>query len=65
MSMPGRSPSIKTSGSSRIFQSEENNSMLVETIEEYALASAEAAYVNPGEQEPMEFMTAGGEIQGS
>ena len=39
--------------------------MLVETIEEYALASAEAAYVNPGEQEPMEFMTAGGEIQGS
>ena len=34
-------------------------------MEEYALASAEAAYENPGEQAPMGFMAPGGEIQGS
>ena len=39
--------------------------MVVEKMEEYALASAEAAYKNPGEQAPMGFMALGGEIQGS
>ena len=34
-------------------------------MEEYTLASAEAAYENPGEQAPMGFMALGGEIQGS
>ena len=32
---------------------------------DYALASAEAAYDNPGEQAPMGIMALGGEIQGS
>ena len=39
--------------------------MAAETMEEYALASAEVAYENPGEQEPMGFMKLSGEIQGS
>ena len=34
-------------------------------MEGYALASAEAAYENLGEQAPMGFMASGGEIQGS
>ena len=29
-------------------------------MEEYALASVEVAYENPGEQAPMEFMELGG-----
>ena len=37
--------------------------MLAETMEEYTLASAEAAYENPGEQAPMVFMASGREIQ--
>ena len=39
--------------------------MVGETMEEYSLSSAEAAYENPGEQAPMGFMSSGGEIQGS
>ena len=39
--------------------------MLLETLDEYALASAEAAYENPGDQSPMGFMALGREIQGS
>ena len=39
--------------------------MAEETMVQYALASAEAAYENPGEQAPMGFMASGGEIQGS
>ena len=34
-------------------------------MEGYSLASAEAAYENPGEQAPMGIMALGGEIQGS
>ena len=37
--------------------------MVVETMEEYVLASVEEAYENPGEQAPMGFMASGGEIQ--
>ena len=33
--------------------------MVTETMEEYALDSAEAAYENPGEQTPMGFMASG------
>ena len=48
MSIPGGSPSIKTADLSSSFQSEDNNSMVAETMEEYALASAEVSYENPG-----------------
>ena len=40
------------------FQFEEINYMKAEAMEEYALASAEAAYEDPGEQAPMEFLAA-------
>ena len=43
----------------------QKNSMVAETMEEYALASAEVAYENPGKQAPMVFMESGGEIKGS
>ena len=49
MSMHGGIPSIKTAGLISSFQSEMNNSMVAQTMEEYALASSEAAYENPGE----------------
>ena len=37
--------------------------MVVETMEEYELASAEVAYKNPGEQAPMVCWALGVEIQ--
>ena len=36
--------------------------MLAEAMEEYASASTEAAYEDPGEQVPMVFMASGGEF---
>ena len=60
MSIPGGIPSIKTAGLSSSFQYEGNNYMVVETMEEYASASAESAYENQGEQSPMVFMASGG-----
>ena len=42
------------------FQSEESNFMVAESMEEYVLASAEAAYEYPREQAPMGLLTAGG-----
>ena len=65
MSMPGGSPSIKMAGLISSFKYEENNYMSAETIEEHELAYAEAAYENPGKQEPMGFMELCREIQGS
>ena len=53
MSMPGRSPSIKTAGLFSSFQAEGNKSMVAETMEEYSLAFEEAAYENSVEQAPM------------
>ena len=47
-------------GLGSIFQSEESNYMVAETMEEYAFNSAEAAYEDPGEQAPMGFMAAWG-----
>ena len=41
------------------FQSEERNSTVAESMEEYALASEEVAYEYPEEQAPMRFMTLG------
>ena len=38
------------------FQYEEIKSMVAESMEEYGLASAEAAYERPGEQVPIGFM---------
>ena len=38
--------------------------MVVETHEDYGLASAEAGYENTGEYSPMGFMVLGGEILG-
>ena len=60
MSILGGILSIKTDVLISSFQYEENNYMLAETLEEYALASAEAADENPGEQAPMGFMALGG-----
>ena len=48
MIMPGVIPSIKKANLSSSFKYEENNSMVAEKMEDYALASAEAAYKNPG-----------------
>ena len=42
------------------FQFEEINYMVAEAMEEYALASAEAAYKDPWEQATMRFMAKGG-----
>ena len=39
--------------------------MVAEKMEEYALASIEAAYENTGKQAPRGLMALGGEIQGS
>ena len=39
--------------------------MVAETMEEYALASAEADYENTGEHAPIGLVAFGGEIQGS
>ena len=39
--------------------------MVVETMDEYELSSAEVAYKNPGEQAPMVSWELGVEIQGS
>ena len=60
MSTLGENSSIQMDGLISSFQYEENNYMLAETLEEYALASAEAADENPGEQAPMGFMALGG-----
>ena len=43
-SMPMGRPSIKTYGLGIGFQSDENNSMVAETLEEYVLAYTKAAY---------------------
>ena len=48
MGMIGGNPSTKMDGLVISFQSEESNSMVEESMEEYALASAEAAYKYPG-----------------
>ena len=48
------------SGLDSSFHSEESNSIILEAMEEYALASVEAAYEDLREQAPMGFMTEGG-----
>ena len=58
--MLAENPSTQMYGLGSSFQYEEINSMTLEAMEEYALASAEVAYEEPGEQEPMIFMAAGG-----
>ena len=50
-------------GLSSIFQSDEDNYVVAETLQGYVLASAEAAYENPGEQSPIVFVALGGEIK--
>ena len=46
-----------------IFQSEENNYILEEALEEYELDFAEEAYKDPGEHATMVFMASGGGSQ--
>ena len=43
------------------FQYEESNYIVAESIEEFALASVEAAYEDPGEKAIIVFMTSGAE----
>ena len=38
--------------------------MMLESLVEYMLASAEAAYEDPGQQMPMGFMASGGQFYG-
>ena len=52
-------------GLSNSFRFEEKNYMAAGRMEEYALASVEAAHENPKEQAPMGFMASGEKIQGS
>ena len=58
----GGNPSTQMAGLESSFQSEENNSMLAEEIKEYALASAEEDYKEPGKHATMVFMYSGGEF---
>ena len=51
--MTGGIPSIKTASSISSFQAEVNNYMVTETMEEYLIASIEAAHENTGEQAQM------------
>ena len=51
--------SIQMSGLVSSFQYEESNSMVMESMEQYSLASEEAAYEDPWERAPMGFMSAG------
>ena len=53
-------PSTQMAGLISTFQSDKINSMLAEDMEEYLLASEEAAHEDLGEQAPMGFMAAGG-----
>ena len=53
MGVLAENPSSKISVFGSIFQSEESNSMVAEAMEEYALASAEAAYEDQGGQAPI------------
>ena len=41
------------------FQTPDNNYMVAEAFEEYALASEDSAYEDPGQQAPMVFMASG------
>ena len=61
MGMLGRNPSIQMYGLGSSFKYEENNSMVAEVLEEYALASAEEYYEEPRKQAIMGFMASGGE----
>ena len=60
MEIIGGKPSIQMTGLGSRFQYEEKISMLAEALKEYTLESAEAAYVYPGEHEPMVFMASWG-----
>ena len=60
MGMIGGNPSTQMDGMGSSFQSEERNSMVAASLEEFSLASSEAAYKGPGEQATMVFMASGG-----
>ena len=62
MGMLGGNPSTQMSSFGSSFQYEERNSMVAESMEEYALASAKGAYEYPGEQAPMGLIASGGGI---
>ena len=51
--------SIKMSGLVSSFQYKESKSMVMESMEQYSLASEEVAYEYPWERAPMGFMSAG------
>ena len=59
MIIPEEIPSIKTAGLISSFQAEENSSMVVGKMDEYALDYAEVSYENPREQEPMGLIASG------
>ena len=61
MLMIGGISSTQMDGLVSSFQSEEINSMVAKAMGEFALASAEVAHEDPGEQAPMGFMAEGGD----
>ena len=63
--MLGGNTSTHMAGSRIKFQDGYKNSMLAVALDEYALTSAEEAYENRGQQEPMGFMASGGEFHES
>ena len=60
MGILGGTPAIKIDVFGSIFQYKENNSMVEEALEEYALASSEAAHEDLGEHALMVLMASGG-----
>ena len=65
MGMLGGNPAIKMEVLVSSFQYGENNSMLVESLEEYVLDYVEYDFEEPGKQAPMRLMTSGGEFHES
>ena len=61
MGMIGVNHSTKMAVLGSSFQYVDNKYMSAEALEEYVLASAEAAYQDPGQHVPMVFMASEGE----
>ena len=60
MGMLGENPSIQMSGLGSSFQAGEIFSMMLESLEEYALDYTESDYEYPGQHAPIRFIYAGG-----
>ena len=59
MGILGRNPSIQMDGLGGRFHAPENNYIVEEELEEYALDSEDSMDEDPGQQAPMGFMASG------